>query len=66
MTHLKIKDIECKFTSDGNITTKEGLYIPKEAIKITINISDGSRAIYLNKKFNYLISKHKLLQEELK
>lgn len=61
MTHIKLKDSECKFTHDGNITTKEGLYIPKEAVKTTIGITGGLRVLYLTKKFNYLVSKHQVL-----
>lgn len=64
MTHIILNDKECKFTYDGNITTKEDLYIPKEAIGTTIGISGGFRALYFKKKFNYLISKHKLLRNE--
>ena len=64
MTYIKLKDEECKFTNDGNIITKEGLYIPKTAINTTITITGGFRALYLKQKFKYLISKNKLLQNE--
>jgi len=63
MIYIKIKESECKATYDGNITTKQGLYIPKEAIKTTISISGGFKALYLAKKYSYLVSKHKLLGE---